>query len=376
MASLFDRSHYPALNESVYLNQASLGLVGRPATDAMHQVLDDTFRHGNLHMSDEQEVGFLETLRSRASSLVHAEPRRVAILSSASELLGQIPHILTPRRGSEVLAVGSDFPAITRPWIRLAEKGECTLHFVDDNPLTDLTDDLISHLHEATAVVVVGSVQYTTGTMIDTPRLRKATAAASIPLVVDATQGAGAMTTNTALWEADAVISSGYKWLGGHGGVAVGVLGDRFLDATPAMPGWMGAPEPFEFDARRLALAPDARRYTQSTMSYVSVVGLTAAIDQLLVASTEAIEDHAEHLRQLLIETLEPHGWAPFRYPDDPGASPHIVSLAHKSKDANAFHDSMRTRGIVCGSRGGRLRISLAPYNTEDDIQALVDALV
>ena len=66
MSSLIDRREYPTLQECVYLNQASLGLIGNPAVDAMHDLLDRVVRHGNLHMSDEDEVAFLDDLASSA----------------------------------------------------------------------------------------------------------------------------------------------------------------------------------------------------------------------------------------------------------------------------------------------------------------------
>lgn len=375
-SSLFDRSDYPTLTESIYLNQASLGLVGRPAVDAMHRLLDDTGRHGNLYMSDEDEVAFLDALRERAARLFQSETHRVAILSSASELLGQVPLVLPPPSGAKVLTVATDFPAITRPWLRLAERGECRLHFVEDNPETDLTTDLIARLDENTSLVAVGSVQYATGSVIDVPRLRAATAEAGVRLVIDATQAAGALETNTGAWHADMVVSSGYKWLGGHGGVAIGALTPAILDKTPPLPGWMGAPDPFEFDATRLLLANDARRYTQSTMSYVSVAGLTTAMDQLLTIGMEKLENHAARLAHLLVGAVEPHGWRPFRQLDDHAASPHIISLGRQGDELAGTLDRLRAIGIVCSSRGGRLRVSLAPYNDEDDIAALVDALV
>ena len=67
LSSLIQRTDYPTLQESVYLNQASLGLIGNPAVDAMHDLLDRVARHGNLHMSDEDEVAFLDGLRERAA---------------------------------------------------------------------------------------------------------------------------------------------------------------------------------------------------------------------------------------------------------------------------------------------------------------------
>ncbi|MCH7581975.1 MAG: aminotransferase class V-fold PLP-dependent enzyme, partial [Acidobacteria bacterium] len=262
ISSLFDRSDYPTLTDAIYLNQASLGLIGQPAVDAMHGFLDGIGRHGNLYMSDDDEVGFLDALRFRAARLFQSEAGRIAILSSASELLGQVPLMLPPPPGAKVMAVSSDFPAITRPWLRLAERGGCRLDFVDDNPESDLTDDLITRIDDQTFLIAVGHVQYATGTVIDIPRLQAVTAEAGVRLIVDATQGAGAMETRIKSWDADIVVSSGYKWLGGHGGVAIGVISRQLLQETPPLPGWMGAPDPFEFDATRILLAEGGRRYT------------------------------------------------------------------------------------------------------------------
>jgi selenocysteine lyase/cysteine desulfurase len=364
------------LTESIYLNQASLGLIGRSAVDAMHRLLDGIARHGNLYMTDEDEVNFLDALRGRAARLFQTEAHQIAILSSASELLGQVPLMLPPPSGAKVIAVATDFPAITRPWLRLAERGECRLQFVDDNPDTDLTTDLIARIDEHTSLMAVGSVQYATGSVVDVPRLRAATAAAGVRLVIDATQGAGAMETRTEAWGADIVVSSGYKWLGGHGGAAIAVLAPAILDMTPPLPGWMGAPDPFEFDATRMLLAGDARRFTQSTMSYVSVVGLTTAIDQLMTIGVEKLEHYAARLAHLLVGAVEPYGWRPFRSLDDQAASSHIISLGRQGDELTGMLDRLRAIGIVCSARGGRLRVSLAPYNDEDDIAALVDALV
>ena len=140
ISSLFNRLDYPSLHQSVYLNQASLGLIGQPAVTAMHTFIDNVARHGNVYMSDEDEVAYCGTLRERVSRLLHCNSDQVAIVSSASEVLGQLPMLLQPRSKSTVLAVSSDFPAITRPWLRLAAVKNHTVRFVDDQPTRDLTD--------------------------------------------------------------------------------------------------------------------------------------------------------------------------------------------------------------------------------------------
>ena len=180
---------------------------------------------------------------------------------------------------------------------------------------------------------------------------------------------------DAATWDADVVVSSGYKWLGGHGGVALAVMAPSLLEQMPPLPGWMGAPDPFEFEATQIRLADDARRYTQSTMSYVSMAGLTAALDQLLSLGEARIETHARRLAEMLHEKACKHGWQPFRDLSDHAASPHIISLMRPGKELDATLDALRRANIVCSSRGGRVRVSLAPYNDESDIDTLVAAL-
>jgi cysteine desulfurase / selenocysteine lyase len=375
ISSLFDRMDYPSLRQCVYLNQASLGLIGEPAVTAMHTFINNVARHGNLYMSDSDEVAYCETLRERVSRLLHCDSAQVAIVASASEILGQLPMLLQPRLKSTILAVSSDFPAITRPWLRLAALQDHTVRFVDDQPTCDLTDVLIDAIDEDTSVVAVSSVQYVTGTVVDISRLRQRTVQVGARLIVDATQAGGAMPVNAAAWDADAIVGSGYKWLGGHGGVALAIMSPPLLEQIPPLPGWMGATDPFGFDATSVSLANDARRYTQSTMSYVSIAGLVVAIEQLLSLGETRIEAHARSLAAMLASDVSKYGWRPFRSVGDPTGSPHIISLGHPRESAQAMVVRLRSQNILCGTRGGRIRISLAPYNDTSDVDTLVEAL-
>ncbi len=373
--ALVDRSNYPGLKDHVYLNQASLGLIGQPAVQSMHDFLDETARHGNLRMTDEEEVGFFESLRQRGARLLNCHTDQLAITASASELLGQLPFLIRPSSGSSIVAVSTDFPAVTRPWIRYAAENDCSLRFVDDIAAENLTDRLIDSIDGHTSVVAVSSVQFSTGSVIDIPRLREVCARASARLVVDATQAAGILKVDSKHWEADAVVTSGYKWLGGHGGVALAAVSRSLLEEDPLLPGWFGTANPFEFEATQLHFAPDARRFTQSTMSYISMAGLVTALDDLMSLGERRLEMHSRRLSRRLIQGAHEHGWTPFRALEDASASPHIVSLAHSESGVQSAVDALRRNHIVCGVRNGRIRISLAPYNDSRDVDALIDSL-
>ena len=89
--SLSQRSDYPCLSTKIYLNQASLGLIGKKSVTAMQKFLEDTARHGNLYMSDTQEAAFLESTRAKVAQLIGASSENIAVVSGASEILSQVP---------------------------------------------------------------------------------------------------------------------------------------------------------------------------------------------------------------------------------------------------------------------------------------------
>jgi len=374
-SSLFDRSQYPCLSDSVYLNQASLGLIGQPAVAAMHSFLENVARHGNLYMSDSDEINYGHALRGVAGRLFHSDPSRIAILAGASELLGQFPLLFRLKPNATILAVSSDFPAITRPWVRQSYFEKIRVRFIDDLPDRDLTHAIINAIDETTAVIAVSSVQYATGTLVDVRRLAKSAQKVGAFLIVDATQAAGAMPVDASTVEAHAVVTSGYKWLGGHGGVALAAVSESLLKQLPILPGWMGAPDPFDFDAKSVSFAPDARRFTQSTMSYVSMAGLSVSIEHLLSLGENRIEAHARQLAATLVDGARKYGWEPFHDVHVGAASPHIISLGHRRNRASETVEKLRAQRIICSARGERIRVSLAPYNDASDVMKFIQAL-
>jgi selenocysteine lyase/cysteine desulfurase len=374
-ASLVPRSDYPALRECTYLNQAALGLVPRQALDAMITFLRDVAQHGNLRLSDEEEAHVLDDLRAAAAGLLDAPATWIAITGGASEALGQVSDALGSIDGSVVL-VSSDFPSVTYPWLAERERRGTKILWVEDTPEHDLTEELVRAIDASTKAVCISAVQYATGTALDVPAVTERARDVGCRVIVDATQLAGAGPVSVREWSADAVVCSGYKWLSSHGGVALLALAPDLVAATPRLVGWKGSGEPFSFDPTTLRLAPDARRFELSTISYASAVGLLTAIGLLRDCGIERIAAHARGLASLLIDGVERLGWSPFRPLSDPASSNHIVALRHPLADVRHVQRVLsEEHRIICSGRGSNLRISFHLYNDASDVEALVDAL-
>ena len=373
--SLSQRINYSTLNNTVYLNQASLGLISDKSIKAMHQFLDETARHGNSKMTDNEEIEFLDSLRKNASRLFNCSPSQLAIMSSASEMLNQLPYLFMPKKGSKVILISSDFPALYRPWLAYSEKTRLNIHFVEDESNKNLTETIINNLDSDTSVVVISYVQYSTGSIVNINRLRKETEKLDIRLVVDVTQAAGALTIDFKAWNCDAVICRGYKWLGGHGGVVLSALSNDLIKKTPLTPGWMGAKNPFNISNDSLSLAIGAKRFTQSTMSYVSIKGLEVSIKDLLDLRIKDIENHSKNLHDILFRKLKNLSWFPFHFENQALSSSNILSIFHSKKDLKKAHKVLHKNNFICSLRNNRLRLSIAHYNNERDIDKFLDYL-
>ena len=374
MGSLIARDQYEALEDFVYLNQASLGLIPRRSVKAMSHFLTDVAQHGNIRMSDAAEAQVLDELRAAAARSFDAPEGCIAVIGGASEGLGQITASLaTPN--AEVVLVPTDFPSVTYPWLAARDRLGLTIRWVEDTPEVDLTSALIDRVVETTTVVCISAVQYATGSSVDIGAVTERAHELGARVIVDVTQLAGAAPVSMREWSADALVCSGYKWLSTHGGVAILAVGEELMAEVPTLVGWKGTDDPFAFDAQTLRLADDARRFELSTMSYCSAVGLTSSLALLSGVGMTVMADHALALATELIQRLEPLGWKPFRELGV-GASGHIISLRHPSLAATRVQAALASEHrLIVSARGEGIRVSLHGYNDSSDITRLVEAL-
>lgn len=375
MSPLIDPGQYSALSACTYLNQASLGLIPRTSLEASAQFLTEVAQYGNLHLSDEAEAEILITLRMATAGLLGAPVTSIAVVGGASEGLGQLAGLLSSSDG-EVILVPTDFPSVTYPWLAAHQRSGMRIRWVPDDPARDLTLALTEAISERTTVLCVSAVQFATGSQVDVAALVTRARSAGARVVVDVTQMAGAAPVTMTEWGADALVCSGYKWLSAPGGVALLAVTEDLAAGLPPLVGWMGKPAPFDFTPQELSLAPDARRFQLSTISYSSVAGLSASIELFGGIGLATIRDYAGRLAADLIELAAPLGWTPYRPLSDRSASGHIVALSHPEAVAEDVQARLASEHrIITSSRGGRIRVSLHCYNSADDVRALTRAL-
>ncbi len=377
ITSLSDREFYPCLEKYTYLNQASLGLISSRCIKEMTKFLNQTARHGNIHISDEDELNIVDKLRKNASILLKGQVDQTAVLSSASEMLSQIPYILKPTKKSEILTIKTDFPAVTRPWLQYCKGNNCTVKFITESSEENLTDKVISNISSKTSIIAISFIQYSTGTKIDVEAISRVAKSKGIKLVIDITQALGAIPIFADKWNADFLVSSGYKWLGGHGGVGLAYIGRHLMKKDPLNAGWMGTTNPFKMVSDQCKFFKNAKSYTQSTMSYVSIVGLEKSIQEIIKLNPLKIEKHSKKLSKYLIKEINHNKWKIYYSKKSLNNSYHIISFRPKSKNPEPIKifKKLKRNNIICSLRKNKIRLSIAHFNNQKDVNHFLEAL-
>jgi selenocysteine lyase/cysteine desulfurase len=210
-------------------------------------------------------------------------------------------------------------------------------------------------------------------------------AEAEVPYLVDACQCVGQMTIDVRRLRCDFLSASARKFMRGPRGIGFLYVADAALarGAQPLLPDMRGA---VWTGPGRFELADGARRFENWEFSYALVLGMGAAA-RYAAAVGEAGTARAWQLAARLRARLAAMPWA--RVLDRGGERCAIVSLAVRGWDAGELKLRLREREINTSSADRQhgvldmdakgvstmLRISPHYYNTEEELDAAVDAL-
>jgi selenocysteine lyase/cysteine desulfurase len=375
MASLAPREHFPHLEEVVYLNAGSIGLMPTPVQEAATAFERDIWLRGTTGFDEAAETGCLEDARDAAARLLAADRDDVAIVKSATEAFGMFAWWVQPLEGTNVVTIDIEHPSTAYPWLRVAREtgAEERLVRVWDDPASLSLDLLAEHVDEQTSVIVVSYVQYSTGFRFVLRELADLAHAPGALLAVDATQAAGMAPIDVAADDLDLLVAGGYKWLCGPFGAAVAWLRPELRERfDPPIVGWRSTVDPYTFDSRTMPLAPTARSMEYSTMGYGSAVALGRALEYVNELGVDRILAHDQALATRLADGLERLG-SQILTPRDDAHRGGIVTARYPGRDGEAVAGQLNDAGVIVSPRFGATRYSLHFFNDESDVDRALE---
>lgn len=389
------RAGFPALTEGAAHFDAPGGTqTPRVVADAVSGALTSAIANrGTVTVAEQRAEGIVSACRLALADLLGCDPRGVIFGRSTTALTYDISRAMakTWHVGDEVIVTRLDHDANIRPWVQAAASVGATIRWADFDPgAGELASSAItSLLTDRTRLVAVTGASNLIGTQPDIPGIAAAAHDAGALVYVDAVHLAAHAAIDTVALGADLLACSPYKWMGPHCGVVAAnpdVLAtlhpDKLLPSTDAVP----------------------ERFELGTLPYELMAGTTAAVDFLaslpgmptsgsrrdrIVAGMAAVAAHEDPLRERLEQgILQLPGarvWsrAARRTPTllvsfaDHSAETVSVALVERGINAPAgsFYALECSRHLGLGDTGG-LRLGFAPYNTADDVERAISALV
>ncbi|MGV0740864.1 aminotransferase class V-fold PLP-dependent enzyme [Mycolicibacterium sp. XJ870] len=327
-----------------FLNSPTYGLPPQFLVQALHRCIGD-WQAGTMDAASFDEPVRLG--RAGYAALAGVPVESVAMAGNVSAALGLVAAAIPD--GSRVAVVAGEFTSTTFPFAAQSARGVKVTELAPDELARDASDY---------DVVAVSLVQSATGALLDAAALRDAVAGTDTLTVIDVTQAAG--WKHLDLGWADVTVAAVYKWLLAPRGTAWMSLSERLAALmTPHAANWYAGEEPWQsIYGLPLRLASDARRFDTSP-AWFGVLGAGLTLPWLASLDPVAVQSHAVGLANRLRVEIG--------LPQQDSA---IVSIP-----IDGAADRLQQAGIRASMRAGAVRVGFHLYNTEDDLDRLLDAL-
>jgi selenocysteine lyase/cysteine desulfurase len=189
--------------------------------------------------------------------------------------------------------------------------------------------------------------------------------------LVDDFHGTGIVPVDVHELGIDFLLTGALKWLCGGQGIAfLYVRRDLIEELEPAVVGWFGTEDPFDFDRSALRLRKDARRFETGTYALPQAWTAAGGLSIIEEVGVPDIRAHNQSLTGRIIELADDIGLEVLSPRDDDKRGGLVrVRIPGGRESAEHLLHVLFQRDVVLDSRLDTLRISPHVFNTEDDVE-------
>lgn len=389
------RGQFPILSRQVngaplvYLDNAASAQKPEAVIDAMADRMRTSYAnvHRGLHTLANETTEAYEAARAKVARFLGAETNEIVFTRGGTEAINLVAGSLglSMAEGDEIVLTEMEHHSNIVPWHLLRERKGVVLRFArvaDDGSLD--VEHLMGLLGPRTRLVALTHMSNVLGTINPVAAVAEAAHAVGAKVLVDGCQGAVHCAPDVKTIGCDFYVFTGHKLYGPTG---VGALYGR-AEVLAAMPPWQGGGEMIEsVSTERVTYAEPPMRFEAGTPPIVEAIGLGAAIDWLGQFDRDAVHAHEKALYERAMERINGANWfRPLGAAPGKGA---ILSFTVEGAHAHDIAQVLDRYGVAV--RAGQhcaeplmrrfdvtssVRASFALYNTFDEADAFVDALV
>ncbi|MFF2876547.1 kynureninase [Gottfriedia sp. NPDC057991] len=375
--------------ESIYMDGNSLGLLSKRAERTLLESLDDWKNFGIDGWTNGNHPWFFmaEKLGEKLAPLVGASSEEVIVTGSTTVNLHQLVGTFFQPKGSRKKILADE---LTFPSDIYALQSQLRIHELD--PDQDLIcvkskdgrylgeDDIINAMTEEIALIILPTVLYRSGQILDMKRLTEEAHKRGILIGFDGCHSVGSIPHSFSEWDVDFAYWCNYKHLnGGPGGVGGLFVNRKHFGAMPGLAGWFSSRKDKQFDMEHtLTPAETAGAYQIGTPHVLSCAPLIGSLEIFTEAGIDAIREKSLRINQFLMDCIEKElaemGFFIGSPREDARRGGH-VSLEHE--EAARICKSLKENGIIPDFRAPNI-IRLAPvalYTSYVEVWEVVQTL-
>ncbi|MPY77351.1 MAG: cysteine desulfurase-like protein [Actinophytocola sp.] len=384
------RAQFPALAAGIAHFDGPGGTqTPQPVIDAISDALAHPLSNrGSTVLGERNAEAIVVEARQAMADLLGAQPSGIVFGRSATQLAYDFSRALakTWSPGDEIVVTRLDHDANVRPWVQAAERVGATVRWAEFDPDTgELTPAHVrAVLSERTRLVAVTAASNLIGTRPTIADIAADVHRAGALLYVDGVHYTAHTLVDVEQLDADFFACSPYKFLGPHHGVVAvrpevleTLRPDKLLPSTDVVP----------------------ERFELGTLPYELLAGTRAAVDFLaglvpeatgsrrdrLAVAYAAMAEHEHGLCSRVEKGLSTYGEVTMHSRASDRTPTLLITFAnHETTDAyrflaardihapaGSFYAIEASRWLGLGDSGG-LRIGLASYSTDDDVDRLL----
>ena len=358
------RQDFPILKERVQLSSCSQSALHKNVKKAINKYVESWETDG---MNWELWMEASERARVKFAKLINAEPEEISIVSSVSHAISSILTSL-PVNGNrnELLLAETEFPCIGHA--ALSQEGK-TVQYSGIK-----LEEYQQKISNKTLLTSVPHVSFYNGEISELKTITNLAHANGSYMFVDAYQGVGQVAIDVKDLDVDCLAAGAQKYLLGTPGIAFLYIKKEIAEQLiPKITGWFGQKDPFLFDIKKVEYAKGAVRFDTGTFPMINGFVADQALSILLEQEVSKIQVYLKELSAFTIDYALSKNLkviSPLD-PEKKGSNTAIqVGSAHK------LEVELAKRGIILSSRNDVIRIAPHYYNTEEDIEQAIDAMV
>lgn len=368
------RALFPVTARAIYLNHAAVSAPPIPTIDAIHSQLADVSKYGSVNFR--QWLTVKEHSRALLAEMIGAHPEQIAFMRNTSDGLSTVANGLDWQPGDNLVTFAREFPSNLYPWLRIRDTLGIEVRLCEERDGRIEIEELVRLIDNRTRIVAISQVQYASGFRSDLERIGRAARAHDALMVVDVIQALGVIPIDVEAELIDVAAAACHKWLLTPEGLGLLYLSARARERIqPTLVGWTSVPNPEDYGNYQQGWNRGTLAWETGTAPVSLIHGLHASLKLLQNVGISRIQAHLEQLTDYLCEQLRQRNYRVISS-RRAGEKSQIVSIQHAAGLTSIdLYAHLKKRNIVTAPRGDRLRISPHVYNTQTEIDELLNAL-